>query len=219
MKAFFFDLDGTLLNTLEDIGNACNATLTAKGYPTRSMKEIRRFVGRGFERLMRDALPTDIGQFLPPEDLTSVTEAAKEYYRHHMCEHTRPYAGITEALTKLASLGCPLAVLSNKSDNLTIALIQHYFPKIPFALVHGARPDIPLKPSPDAALDMLRTLATSPAQAFYVGDSDIDVTTARNASMTSVGVAWGFRDENALRAAQADHIIRTPQELVTLAQQ
>ncbi|RRD71029.1 MULTISPECIES: HAD family hydrolase [unclassified Desulfovibrio] len=218
MSAFLFDLDGTLLDSLEDIGNACNTVLSQNGYPTHSMQDFRMLVGRGFDHLMRNALPAATADSLAPQELARLTDAARAHYSQHMCQCTRPYEGITEALAELATLGEAIAVLSNKPDEMTVSLVRHYFPSVPFALVQGARQGVPLKPSPAAPLDMLRILAVPPDQAFYVGDSDVDIFTARNAGMTSVGVAWGFRGEGELRAAHADHIAKKPQHIVTLAQ-
>ena len=148
MKAFIFDLDGTLLDTLEDIGQACNAVLAAHGYPTHPLAAYRRMVGNGFGRLVRSALPPAALQALTPEALTPLVDEARAWYGRHMREHTHPYAGMPEALTELARRGLTLAVLSNKPDDFTRTLINHYFPQIPFAEVRGGRSDTPLKPDP-----------------------------------------------------------------------
>ena len=136
-----------------------------------------------------------------------------------MCVRTKPYAGITEALHVLAADGHTLAVLSNKPDDLTVDLVRRYFPDVPFALVRGGREGVPLKPEPDAPLDMLRHMDFLPERSFYVGDSNVDIFTARNAGMISIGVAWGFRGADELRAAQADHVIDTPVALTRLAKE
>lgn len=219
MRAFIFDLDGTLINSLEDIGQACNQTLAAHGYPVHPMPSYRQFVGRGFHKLVCDALPAGEAQRLPQKALAALVAEAKASYGENMCVRTRPYEGMTEALQTLAGKGHALAVLSNKPDDLTVSLIRRYFPSVPFAQVRGGRDGVPLKPEPNAPLDMLRGMGVPASRAFYVGDSNVDVFTARNAGMRSIGVSWGFRGADELRAAQADHIIDTPSGLMALAEE
>ena len=216
MKAFIFDLDGTLLDTLEDIGQACNAVLAAHGYPTHPLAAYRRMVGNGFGRLVRSALPPAALQALTPEALTPLVDEARAWYGRHMREHTHPYAGMPEALTELARRGLTLAVLSNKPDDFTRTLINHYFPQIPFAEVRGGRSDTPLKPDPAGPRAILAALGLEAGQCFYVGDSDVDMLTARNADMVSVGVGWGFRGREEVRAAGARHLVNTPAQLPEL---
>lgn len=215
MKAFFFDLDGTLLNSLADIGGACNAILEKYGYPAHPLSSYRQFVGNGFGTLVRSTLPADVN--LDEQTMTQIEEEARHYYAQHMCEHSRPYDGVIAALENLQAAGHPLAVLSNKPDEHTQEIVRHYFSGIPFALVRGARKDAPLKPDPRALLDMMESMHISVPQTLYVGDSDVDVLTAHNAGVVSVGVAWGFRGAEELRSAGADHIIDCPSQLPTLA--
>ncbi|MDD4701075.1 MAG: HAD family hydrolase [Desulfovibrio sp.] len=217
MKAFFFDLDGTLLDTLADIGRACNAILKKHGYPTHPLPQYRLFVGNGFGRLMADALPADAA--LDAQAKALLVEEARQYYGLHMYDCTRPYDGVIAALEDLSAAGHPLAILSNKPDGLTVEIVERYFSVIPLSLVRGAKKDVPLKPQPHALLDMMQTMHTSASQALYVGDSNIDILTARNAGVTSVGVSWGFRGAEELRKAGADHIIDTPSQLPTLAKE
>lgn len=219
MRAFLFDLDGTLVDSLEDIGQACNDVLARHGYPVHPLPKYRFFVGRGFHKLVGQALPAGETAKLPPSELAALIAEARTRYGENMCVRTKPYAGISEALHTLAAEGHALAVLSNKPDDLTVAMVRRYFPDVPFALVRGGKEGVPLKPAPDAPLDMLRRLEFSPARSFYVGDSDVDIFTARNAGMISVGVAWGFRGAEELRAAQADHVIDTPDALTRMARE
>ncbi|MGE9984818.1 HAD family hydrolase [Desulfovibrio sp. SGI.169] len=216
MKAFIFDLDGTLLNTLEDIGRACNAVLAAHGHPAHPLAAYRRMVGNGFSRLVRSALPPTALRDLAPEALDALVDEARLWYGQHMRERTRPYEGMPDALTALARRGLTLAVLSNKPDELTRELVSHYFPHVPFADVRGGRPGTPLKPDPAAPGAMLAQLHLEAGQCFYVGDSDVDMLTARNAGMVSVGVAWGFRGLEEVRAAGARHLVNTPAQLPEL---
>ena len=216
MKAFIFDLDGTLLDTLEDIGRACNAVLASHGHPAHPLAAYRRMVGNGFGRLVRSALPPAALRDLAPEALDALVDGARLWYGQHMRERTRPYDGMPEALAELARRGLTLAVLSNKPDDLTRTLVSHYFPQIPFADVRGGRSGTPLKPDPAAPRAMLAKLGLEAGQCFYVGDSDVDMLTARNAGMVSVGVAWGFRGLEEVRAAGARHLVTTPAQLPEL---
>lgn len=218
MQAFIFDLDGTLVNSLEDIGQACNATLAAHGYPCHDLPEYRFLVGRGFNRLVSGALPAGEADRLSPPDLAALIDEAKTWYGQHMSERTRPYEGITEALDALAGNGHTLAVLSNKPDNLTVELVRHYFPFIPFTMVRGGKEGAPLKPDPAVPLAMLNQMGFTPSTSYYVGDSDVDILTARNSGMASIGVAWGFRGADELRGAGADHIINEPSGLLTITE-
>ena len=219
MRAFIFDLDGTLVDSLEDIGQACNDVLASHGYPVHPLPAFRFYVGRGFHKLVNDALPEGEAAKLSSDQLTALIAEARARYGENMCERTKPYAGITDALHQLAADGHALAVLSNKPDDLTVELVRRYFPDVPFALVRGGREGVPLKPEPDAPLDMLRHMDFLPERSFYVGDSNVDIFTARNAGMISIGVAWGFRGADELRAAQADHVIDTPDVLTRLAKE
>ena len=219
MRAFIFDLDGTLVDSLEDIGQACNDVLASHGYPVHPLPAYRFYVGRGFHKLVNDALPEGEAAKLSSDQLTALIAEARARYGENMCERTKPYAGITDALHQLAADGHALAVLSNKPDDLTVELVRRYFPDVPFALVRGGREGVPLKPEPDAPLDMLRHMDFLPERSFYVGDSNVDIFTARNAGMISIGVAWGFRGADELRAAQADHVIDTPAALTRLAKE
>ena len=217
MRAFIFDLDGTLIDSLEDIGQACNDVLASHGYPVHPLPKYRYYVGRGFHKLVGDALPAGEAARLSSDDLSALIAEARAQYGKNMCVRTKPYEGITNALLALADQGHPLAVLSNKPDDLTVELDQRYFPDVPFAQIRGGREGVPLKPEADAPLDMLRQMSVLPSASFYVGDSNVDIFTARNAGMTSIGVAWGFRGADELRAAQADYVIDTPEALTRLA--
>lgn len=216
MDAAFFDLDGTLLDTLADIGGACNRMLAAHGFPEHALPEYTAMVGNGFTRTVERALPAKTAAALSPGEREELAAEARAQYAAHLYDHTVPYAGMSEALSVLAGRGMVLAVLSNKPDAWTVTLIRRFFPDIPFALIRGARPDVPLKPDPQAPRAMLDALGLSPGRCAYVGDSDVDMLTARNAGMTPVGAAWGFRGAAELRDAGARLLAARPADLPEL---
>lgn len=211
MKGLFFDLDGTILDTLADIGNACNAALKRHNFPGHRLSAYRQMVGDGFPTLVRRALPQEA--HLDAEQLDSLITEARAYYAEHMTEETMPYPGMTTALSMLMSAGCVLAVLSNKPDELCKRLTAHFFPSIQFAAVEGAKPDMPLKPDPAALLGILKRFDIEKDDSCFIGDSNVDMITAINAGVMPVGVAWGFRDKAELNASGAKIILDEPWEL------
>lgn len=213
MDAAFFDLDGTLLNTLADIGNACNRMLAAHGFPTHALPAYAAMVGNGFTRTVELALPPAVAAELSREALEALAAEARAHYAVCLREHTVPYDGMPQALAALANRGMTLAVLSNKPDAWTVELISHFFPDIPFALVRGARPASPLKPDPEVPRAMLAELGLQAGRCAYVGDSDVDMRTALNAGMLPVGAGWGFRGGGELLHAGARLLAAQPAEL------
>lgn len=204
MTAIIFDLDGTLLNTLEDLTDATNAALDHFGCKARTMEEVRSFVGNGAERLIRLALP---GEENDPE-VSRVLSWYKDFYAAHSQIKTRPYEGVLEALAAVKA-EFPVAVVSNKPDNATKLLCKQYFGEV-YALGEGD--DMPRKPAPDM---VHRAMADIGAQAcIYVGDSEVDVLTARNAGVPCLSVLWGFRDKETLLEAGADHFCEAPCDLL-----
>lgn len=185
-----FDLDGTLLDTLEDLLDATNYALAAYGYPARTLGELRRFVGNGAQNQIRLALPED-----NKEDLEKVLAVYKPYYTDHCQIKTRPYEGVLPALEVLGEK-YPIAIVSNKPDSAVKALCADYFPGI-YAL--GETSDCPRKPAPDMVFKAMKAIGVE--RCVYVGDSEVDVLTAKNAGMPCVGVLWGFRDREDLEAA------------------
>lgn len=208
MKAFIFDLDGTLLNTLGDIANACNHVLRQNGYPTHPTQAYRHMVGNGFAMLLQRAVP--LAAALMEKQIGTLTSEARKYYAAHMKEETDPYPGMIGALEDLAAAGAFLAVLSNKPDDLSGELISYYFPSIPFRHIQGALPDLPLKPDPATLIHLLDHFAIGKDEACYIGDSNVDIFTARNAGICGVGAAWGFRGRQELAEAGADVILEEP---------
>lgn len=216
MKACFFDLDGTLLDTLADIGAACNAVLAAYGHPVHPVSAYRQMVGNGFPTLMRRALPPAVVAEGPEARLEALTEEGRRYYAEHLSIHTVPYPGLPQALARMQEAGLQLAVLSNKPDDLTRALVPLHFPGIRFAAIRGGRAGAPLKPDPAVLLEMAARMGVTPQECLYVGDSDVDMMTARNAGMLAVGVAWGFRGADEVRAAGAAVVAADAQELANI---
>ena len=198
-----FDLDGTLLDTLEDLHAAVNHTLAQFGCPPRTLEEVRRFVGNGVDRLIRLSLP---GLDTDP-DVNEVFAAFRGYYNAHCREKTGPYAGIPEALAALAA-EYPLAVVSNKPDSAVKPLCQAYFGQI-YSL--GERRETPRKPAPDMVRQAMAAIGVE--KCVYVGDSEVDILTSKNAGVPCLSVTWGFRDEADLRSAGAQYYCHAPADL------
>lgn len=200
MVGILFDLDGTLLDTLDDLMDGVNHVLAEFGYPQRSREEIRRFVGNGAARLIQLSVPQNA-------DWEPVHTAFQIYYREHCRVKTAPYPGIPEALRELSD-EYPIAIVSNKPDKATKALCADYFPGI---YARGESTDCPRKPAPDMV--KLAMTAIGADSCIYVGDSEVDVQTAGNAGVPCLSVLWGFRDEAEIRAAGGSHFCTNPAEL------
>lgn len=208
-----FDLDGTLLDTVADLANATNQALVRYGYPPHPTEAYYRFVGNGINKLFARALPEEART---EENVQHIRALFIPYYNEHNADDSRPYPGIVELLTHLQNQGIQLAVASNKYQQATAKLVGHFFPDIRFAAVYGQREGIPIKPDPTIVNDILSVTGISRARALYVGDSGVDMQTARNASVESAGVIWGFRDEEELRVNGADHIIHSAKDILKL---
>ena len=204
MSAILFDLDGTLLNTLDDLADAVNVTLTHFGCPERSLEEVRQFVGNGAERLIRLALP---GKADDP-DVFTVLAYFKDYYAAHAQVKTRPYDGVLEALEEVKK-EFPVAIVSNKPDGAVKLLCKQYFGDV-YAL--GESSDCPRKPAPDMVHKAMEAIGAQ--SCIYVGDSEVDVLTAQNAGGPCLSVLWGFRDRNVLEEAGAAHFCEDPKDLL-----
>ena len=202
-----FDLDGTLLSTLEDLADAVNYTMRCYGCPERTLEEVRAFVGNGARQLIALSLP---GKNTDP-DVDQVLATYQEYYGTHSQIKTRPYDGILEALEEIRK-HFPIAVVSNKPDRATKPLCRHYFGEQIYAL--GESPACPKKPAPDMLLQAMRDIGVE--KCIYVGDSDVDVITAKNAGARCLSVMWGFRDEDCLLQAGATHLCRKPDQMAAM---
>lgn len=219
-SAYIFDLDGTLLDTLGDLAASVNYALRTHGMPEHSVDDVRRFVGNGVRKLMERAIPEGAGNPLFDEAFT----AFRQHYMVHSLDTTRPYEGIPETLAALKARGCHLAVVSNKMMAATQELCHHFFPDtIEVAIGEDEAAGIRRKPAPDtvfAALDSfqiprpLKGGDRGGVSAVYVGDSDVDILTARNAGIPCISVLWGFRDRDFLQRNGADTFISTPSELL-----
>lgn len=208
--AVIFDLDGTLLDTLDDLMEATNYALGQMGYPARSRKEVEAFVGNGVAKLMERAVPAGTS----PADTAKALDIFKPYYALHSKDKTAPYPGILDTLKSLRSMGCKLAVVSNKFDAAVKALAQDYFPGLmDMAAGENEAGGVPKKPDPTMVLRTLEFLGVSPDRAVYVGDSDVDLQTARNSGLPCISVTWGFRDRTFLLEHGATTLIHHPSEL------
>jgi phosphoglycolate phosphatase len=211
--AVLFDLDGTLVDSLGDLGSSMNIVLEKLGCPTHSLSSYRTFVGDGVEMLARRALPADRRD---PATISAAVATMREVYGARFLEHTRPYPGIPELLDSLHARAFRLAVLSNKPHDLTVALVSALFGRWPLAPVFGERAGVPRKPDPAAALEVAHLLGLQCPRVLYLGDTPTDMATARAAGMPAVGVSWGFRDAGELRAAGADAVVHSPSEVLAL---
>lgn len=207
-KLIIFDLDGTLLNTIYDLGEACNYALDLMGFQTHPITAYNLMVGNGIRKLMERAQP-DADQNTIDELLSHF----KEYYNDHCTEHTKPYPGITELLNHLKENEIKIAVASNKYQAATTKIINYFFPDIPFVAVEGQREGIPCKPDPSIIFSILLQSPTPKNDVLMVGDSAVDIETARRACVESVGVTWGFRPVSEIRRAYPGTIIYKPEEL------
>ena len=208
-----FDLDGTLLNTIDDLGYACNYALEHTGYPTHPIAEYPRMVGNGINNLIRRALP-EAGR--TEENILRVRAHFVPYYDVHNCDYTRPYEGMPELLQTLKAQGHRLAVASNKYQAATEKIVNHFFPGV-FDVILGEREGIERKPNPQIVYDILSSSETKHS-AVYLGDSLVDRDTARNANVPFVARSWGFVPKQQLIAEQITTIIDAPADLLPLIQ-
>lgn len=209
MKLVIFDMDGTILNTLDDLAAAVNYALKSNGMPERSVDDVRFFVGNGLYKTLERAVPKGTDK----EKLEQIFPDFIEYYKAHANVHTKPYDGIVETIFKLKSQGYMTAVVSNKKQEAVRDLCQAFF-KDCFDLALGDKEGIPLKPAPDMVEYVLKTLKVDRSQAVYVGDSDVDLLTAKNSGLACIAVSWGFRGEEFLKEHGAEYICKDPTELL-----
>ena len=207
-KAVLFDMDGTVLNTLDDLADSVNRSLSEFSLPTVAPSVVRKNLGNGAEFLIRNCVP--IGT---PEDLCArVLSFYKPWYDAHCCIRTRPYEGIIDLMRTLKDRGFRLAIISNKPDTAVQELAAAFFPGLLDVAV-GESLGIRRKPNPDSVLEAVSRMGLSVADCVYVGDSEVDIITARNAEMPCISVGWGFRDKETLLSSGASILVQTPEEL------
>lgn len=210
-KLAIFDLDGTILDTLEDLADAVNYALRECGCPLRTIEEVRRFVGNGIRKLIERAVPAGLTE----EEINRVHQIFSAYYQEHCADKTRPYEGILPLLKRLQAAGCLTAVVSNKADVAVQPLCQQYYEGL-FDYAIGEREGIRRKPAPDAVQEVLRRLKIDAGEAVYIGDSEVDIQTAANAGLESIIVTWGFRDRAYLESQGGRRFVDRPEEIAEI---
>jgi len=212
-KLIIFDLDGTLLDTIEDLANSVNHALKAFNFPVHPVEAYRFFVGNGVNKLLERALPED------KRNADFISMVKHEFIKHyfvHAEEFTKPYPGIAELIAKLAVEGYQLAVASNKVHDATVKLVKRYFPSVQFAAVFGQRDGFPAKPNPGILEEIITMAGVDKSEVLYVGDSGVDVATAINAKVAFTGVLWGFRPQKELEELGAVSFVESAEELYRL---
>jgi len=209
--AVLFDLDGTLLNTLQDLADSVNKGLEDLGFPTHNNEEYKKLIGEGRENLVFRALPENHRDI---ETVHKLLDRLNAEYAIHWADHTQPYQGIPELLDALIAKNIKITVLSNKADDLTNTCVSRLLSGWHFTLVAGSRSGVPNKPDPTASLQIAKKLDIEPSQFLYLGDSDIDMKTANAAGMFAVGALWGFRSKKELLASGAKAVIKHPADLL-----
>jgi phosphoglycolate phosphatase len=208
-RAIIFDLDGTLVDSLEDIGAAMNEALVEQGHAPHPLEDYRRFVGDGVHGLAERALPAS-------GDRDATVALFRRRYAARLLATTRPYGGIPELLDALVARGVPMSVVTNKPEPAARELMMRLFARWPWAAVVGDRPGLPKKPDPTGALEAARAMRVAPADTLFLGDTDTDMRTAHAAGMVPVGALWGFRPRAELEAARARHLIGAPGDALAL---
>lgn len=212
-KLVIFDLDGTLLNTIEDLGRATNYALEKCGHSAHPLSAYPGMVGNGVKKLIERALPSGLDT---EEEVERAREYFKEFYEEHNTEHTAPYPGIMQLLDDLRARDIKVAVASNKYQAAVERLVDYYFSEIEWVAVEGQKEGIPVKPDPSIVFEILGKAPTPKSEVLYVGDSGVDMETARRACVDSVGVTWGFRPMSELKAYHADNIVNTADAILDL---
>jgi len=212
-EAILFDLDGTLLDTLEDLGNSMNCVLEQNGFPRHPLEAYKYFVGDGVENLVLRAIPEGKRD---QQTLTDCVAAMREEYGRRWMEKTRPYPGIPQLLDTLTERNIKMAIFSNKQDEFTQVTVQKFLSKWPFETVAGARPSVPKKPDPSVPLKIAHKMGVAPAAFLYVGDTNTDMQTAKAAGMHAVGALWGFREADELLSSGAMVLVKEPSDILQL---
>lgn len=210
-KTYVFDLDGTLIDTLQDLTNAVNVAMDKMGYPQRTVSEVRSFVGNGIPVLVKRSVPDGTGE----EDCKKALAYFSEYYLEHLSDFTRPYDGVIELVDKISGQGGKTAVVTNKAHDAAQKVVRGFFGDR-FDVIVGKMDEFPPKPAPESVYYAMKALKALPEDCVYIGDSDVDVATAHNAGLPCIGVTWGFRDRELLRECGAEYIVDTPSEIIDI---
>ena len=210
-KMLIFDMDGTILYTLEDLKNTTNYALNEHGFPERTLEEVRRFVGNGIHKLIERAVPEGTSD----ADIEAVFTTFEIYYKDHCMDRTRPYDGINDLLTKLRAKGYMTAVVSNKVDFAVQDLVKDFFIG-QFDIAIGEREGVRKKPAPDSVYEVLKEFHLGKDEVIYIGDSDVDYATARNAGVDCILVEWGFRDRAFLESLGATVFAKKPEDILKI---
>ncbi len=213
IKLCIFDLDGTLVNSLDDLADACNYALLTKGFPVHENSRYNHFVGNGIPVLMERIVPNDKKT---PEILKEIRLIFDERYKNHCLCKTKPYEGISDLIKKLKNLEIKLAILSNKADSFAKYICDSIFTGKEFEIIMGQRDDIPKKPEPDAVYAISKELNVALDEIVLIGDSNVDVITAKNSGIYSIGACWGFRGEEELKKAGADFLAHSPEDCLNI---
>ncbi len=209
-KIVIFDMDGTILDTLEDLANSLNFALRLSNQPERTMDEVRSFVGNGIRKLVERGVQPDAAK----ETVDQVCRDFSEYYRQHCSDKTRAYDGILKVIGSLRGNGIRTAVVSNKADFAVQQLCVQYFDGL-FDVAAGEKADVRKKPAPDSIYEVLRLLKMGKQDAVYIGDSEVDIQTAQNAGIDCISVGWGFREKDFLLQCGAERVLERPEEIVS----
>ena len=207
-----FDLDGTLLNTIDDLADAGTWVCERRGWPAHSVNEFRYMVGNGIPKLVERFMPPE---HRDPETLKQVLAEFSARYDAHKEDKTAPYPGMVELIRRLDAAGVVTAVLSNKADDLAGPVVERYYPGL-FSVVQGALPGVPVKPDPALLHRLMERMGADPGNTLFVGDSNVDIQTAKNGSLPGCGVLWGFRTQAELEEADADFLVSDPEQLYAL---
>lgn len=210
IKGLIFDLDGTLINSSEDITYSLNLSLTKYGYEKVSEEKAKYYMGRGFRNLIKDVLPLDSDDKI----LDEITSYYSLVYGNHYMDNTKPYEGVSELLSKLQNMNIKLAANSNKKNEFTCKLMKNLFPNINFVATFGQREDVPIKPDPTSALEIINMMKLNINEVAYVGDSEVDMKTGINAGIKTIGCLWGFRSKKQIEAFNPTIIVSKPNEIL-----
>lgn len=213
-KACIFDLDGTLLYTIEDLAASADYALRKHGYPTYTLEDYTCFVGNGIRKLVERCLPVELQA--DREKVEAVYTDFQDYYAHHYLDRSHLYPGVEQTVREIASRGVQIGVLSNKDHRFTVDIIRSFFDEKTVPGIFGIREGVPHKPDPTAVFEMLRQFGTTPEETAFVGDSNVDMQTAKNAGCYPVGVSWGYRSVPEIIACGAKIIVTAPEELLRI---